>query len=511
MSDQRSDRLAEFEEQYTGYELYDPDGEKIGSVDELFVDDNDDLKYIGMKVEHSENKSILIPMDAARVGEGRRVIEVLQPKRKVYEGPTFDDDKEITLKFEEQVRSHYGLRSVQSSAGRKVGQKRSHTKREEGLERRPATVTNEFSRESSEYRGHPASGDPKGARHRDAESDFRGYQVYDRHYEKIGKVDDLFLDESDRPEYIGIKMGFLGTSSTLIPMDIVRVNDKRRLIEVEADKDIIKEGPTFGDDREITPEFEQRVLNHYRAETAWTSVEEEAYGPYYSDATSDERVDVLPGERTGAHNHLGKRQRENEIRGADRERGDLGDEELRELRSAEESRARASERQNDRINVRKRGHSDRQRRAVSNLPADESEVTAEEVPPTTDVPPRTESRSTGSAPAGGEMSAGQGPLQTAQSGWETLPPKPRRATPVETAPPGEDVAPEETAPPDAPAEGEDVGTSSEVLRGETPSGSPRETLPPGEERAERRGEAPAADTPREAPPPGEERAERRTP
>src|SRR5215216_6217589 len=78
------------------------------------------------------------------------------------------------------------------------------------------------------------------------------YTVYDRHYEKIGKVDDLFVDENDQPEYIGVKMGFLGTRSTLIPIDIVRVNDKRRLVEVAAEKEAVENGPTFDDDSEIT-------------------------------------------------------------------------------------------------------------------------------------------------------------------------------------------------------------------------------------------------------------------
>ncbi len=82
MADQPSNRLAEFEEQYARYELYDLDGEKIGSVDDLFVDDNDDLRYVGVRAAHSGTRSILIPMDAAWVDEERRVIEVLQPKRK---------------------------------------------------------------------------------------------------------------------------------------------------------------------------------------------------------------------------------------------------------------------------------------------------------------------------------------------------------------------------------------------------------------------------------------------
>src|SRR5918911_5085001 len=95
------------------------------------------------------------------------------------------------------------------------------------------------------------------------EDQYAGYEVYDRHYERIGKVDDLFVDENDQPEYIGVKMGFLGARSSLIPMDIVRVNDRRQLVEIEADKGTIQEGPTFGDEREITPEFERRGLTYY--------------------------------------------------------------------------------------------------------------------------------------------------------------------------------------------------------------------------------------------------------
>lgn len=49
------------------------------------------------------------------------------------------------------------------------------------------------------------------------EERYAGCQVYDAGDEKIGKVDDLFMDETDNPEYIGVKMGFLGTSYTLIP------------------------------------------------------------------------------------------------------------------------------------------------------------------------------------------------------------------------------------------------------------------------------------------------------
>src|ERR687889_835536 len=95
------------------------------------------------------------------------------------------------------------------------------------------------------------------------EDRYAGYTVYDQDYEKIGKVDDLFVDENDSPEYIGVKMGFLGTRSTLIPFEMARVNDERQLIEVSKDKEIVKNGPTFDDDKEITPEFEEEVCSYY--------------------------------------------------------------------------------------------------------------------------------------------------------------------------------------------------------------------------------------------------------
>jgi hypothetical protein len=92
---------------------------------------------------------------------------------------------------------------------------------------------------------------------------FAGYTLYDQDYEKIGNVDDLFLDESDHPEYIGVRMGFLGTRTTLIPFEMARVNDARQVIMVAADKETLKNGPTFDDDREITPQFENEVYSYY--------------------------------------------------------------------------------------------------------------------------------------------------------------------------------------------------------------------------------------------------------
>ncbi len=179
------------------------------------------------------------------------------------------------------------------------------------------------------------------------EDRFAGYEVYDQSGEKIGKVDDLFVDEQDQPEYIGAKMGFLGTRSTLIPMDIVTVDESAGRLVTSADKETVKDGPTFDDDREITPDFENEVYSYYGLQRTQTTEERGAYGTYYDEET------------TGAT-----------------DRTDVTDE-LRVQRSEEELRAGTREREAGALNVRKRVVSERQSVEV---PTRREEITVDRVP-----------------------------------------------------------------------------------------------------------------------------------
>src|SRR5215212_345843 len=128
------------------------------------------------------------------------------------------------------------------------------------------------------------------------EERFAGYQVYDQSGSKIGKVDDLFVDETDNPEYVGVKTGLLGTSSTLIPWDAVSsTDDEGRVITVAIDKETAKNGPTFDDDREITPEFEQQVYSYYslsRSSTASGAYEAYQVEPRASDVRAEDELRV---------------------------------------------------------------------------------------------------------------------------------------------------------------------------------------------------------------------------
>jgi uncharacterized protein (TIGR02271 family) len=136
------------------------------------------------------------------------------------------------------------------------------------------------------------------------EDRFAGYSVYDPSNERIGKVDDLFVDENDSPEYLGVKMGFLGTSSTLIPWGVVTgTDDENSRIEVSVDKETAKNGPAFDDDREITPDFENEVYSYYGLQQTGSTEER---GAYSGDSTEDE----LRVQRTEEELAAGTRERE---------------------------------------------------------------------------------------------------------------------------------------------------------------------------------------------------------
>ena len=121
---------------------------------------------------------------------------------------------------------------------------------------------------------------------RELEEKYEDYKVYDNQGERIGKVDDLFVDETDREEYIGVKMGFLGLKSTLIPMDIVRVNESERSIEVSETKDHVRNAPSFDDDEDITPDYEDRIRSHFGLESVGTS-SRGGYGAHSGDSGGD--------------------------------------------------------------------------------------------------------------------------------------------------------------------------------------------------------------------------------
>jgi uncharacterized protein (TIGR02271 family) len=203
------------------------------------------------------------------------------------------------------------------------------------------------------------------------EDQYAGYTVVDESGTKIGKVDDLFLDENDQPEYFGVKMGFLGTSSTLIPVDITTTDHERGIIEVSQPKSIVQDGPAFDDDREITPEYENEVRSYYGL-SAVTSTEERGTYSGYSGEVGPGMYegDTETGEFRG---HAEDDEGVNQSTGSDLEDRD----ELRVQRTEEELVAGTREREAGQLKVRKRVRTDHEQIAV---PTRHEEVSVERVP-----------------------------------------------------------------------------------------------------------------------------------
>jgi stress response protein YsnF len=215
------------------------------------------------------------------------------------------------------------------------------------------------------------------------EEQYAGYTVVDESGSKIGKVDDLFLDENDQPEYFGVKMGFLGTSSTLIPADITTINNEQGFIELSQTKSTVQDGPAFDDDREITPEYENEVRSYYGLgpveSSGFYGDYEETNGHSGAGTTDSTTAGTVGSGMSMGDTETGEfREHDRNQEGLSQPGSDLEDEdELRVQRSEEELVAGTREREAGAMKVRKRVRTDRERIEV---PTTHEEVSVEPVP-----------------------------------------------------------------------------------------------------------------------------------
>jgi uncharacterized protein (TIGR02271 family) len=101
---------------------------------------------------------------------------------------------------------------------------------------------------------------------------WRGADLVDRDGDKIGSIDDIYLDdETGQPEFVLVKTGFFGTGAHFVPLQGA-TQDGDRLV-VQFSKDQVKDAPGLDADDHLTQEQESRLYSYY--------------GISYSDARSD--------------------------------------------------------------------------------------------------------------------------------------------------------------------------------------------------------------------------------
>jgi sporulation protein YlmC with PRC-barrel domain len=95
--------------------------------------------------------------------------------------------------------------------------------------------------------------------------EWRGCEVVDRDGDRVGKLDEIYIDrETGKPEWAIVNTGLFGRKSSFVPLkDAMREGD---LIRVPYEKDHVKDAPSVEPDGEISADEEQRVYAHYGLE-----------------------------------------------------------------------------------------------------------------------------------------------------------------------------------------------------------------------------------------------------
>jgi uncharacterized protein (TIGR02271 family) len=202
---QGTDRITVPEGHFAGYEVYDQNRQRIGEVEALFLDENDQPEYIGVTMGILGSQSTLIPMAITTVDEEAGRIVVPADKDIVMDGPTFDENSEITPEDEDRVRSYYGL-------GSGVGNEERGTYNAYGEETPSAAEPNAADRsvsrggtQSTGARGHGLREEGVSDRSTSGGHGLRGGDVSDRSTSSLEHEDETRIQRSEEELRVGTR------------------------------------------------------------------------------------------------------------------------------------------------------------------------------------------------------------------------------------------------------------------------------------------------------------------
>ena len=98
-------------ESFDGMEVRDSEGDKVGTVDDVYTDERGGyVRYLAVKTGWIKTKRHMIPVDDVRMeGDGGDAYLALPyTQEQLREGPAFDRDDAITREHERGIYSHYG-------------------------------------------------------------------------------------------------------------------------------------------------------------------------------------------------------------------------------------------------------------------------------------------------------------------------------------------------------------------------------------------------------------------
>ena len=91
---------------------------------------------------------------------------------------------------------------------------------------------------------------------------WRGREAVGPDGEKIGRIDDIYLDRhSGEPEWAAVKTGLFSLNVSFVPLQGASASGDA--VRLGFDKATVKDAPNVAPDGELSPEEERRLYDHY--------------------------------------------------------------------------------------------------------------------------------------------------------------------------------------------------------------------------------------------------------
>jgi uncharacterized protein (TIGR02271 family) len=130
--------------------------------------------------------------------------------------------------------------------------------------------------------------------------EWRGAKAVDPNGDKIGKIDEVYLDRSSQePEWVTVSTGLFGTRTTFVPIGDAELTDGE--VRLGYAKDQIKDAPNVDADGALSRDEEQRLYEHYgRGDYAdWDGSDVRTDDAITGRAGTDRDADVSDRKTTG--------------------------------------------------------------------------------------------------------------------------------------------------------------------------------------------------------------------
>ena len=93
-------------------------------------------------------------------------------------------------------------------------------------------------------------------------TEWRGQELLDNDGEKIGKIEEIYLDtDTDQPEWALVKTGLFGGKGTFVPLQ--QANPTGDGVQVPFEKSHVKDAPNIDPDGELSRSEERTLYEHY--------------------------------------------------------------------------------------------------------------------------------------------------------------------------------------------------------------------------------------------------------